>query len=58
MIGGSTAIIVSVIVSHFTERDKPLNKKCLSPIVRSLVDDGEFTKYHTTEKAIEMLSKS
>lgn len=58
MIGGLIAIIVSVIVSHFTERDKPLNKKCLSPIVRYLVDDDECTKYHTVEKATELLSKN
>ncbi|KAI4470150.1 sodium-coupled monocarboxylate transporter [Holotrichia oblita] len=57
MIGGLIAIIVSVIVSHFTERDKPLNKKCLSPIVRSLIDDDEFTKYHTVEKATELCYK-
>lgn len=57
MIGAFIAIIIAVMVSYFTERDKPLNKDCLAPITLYFMKDESQPEYYSVNKAIELVSK-
>ncbi|KAK9722159.1 Sodium:solute symporter family [Popillia japonica] len=52
-IGVCIVFAVGIIVSYFTEDDKPLNRDCISPVVQFLLkqDEDEPPKYDTIEKA-------
>ncbi|GJQ68439.1 hypothetical protein Trydic_g17025 [Trypoxylus dichotomus] len=55
MIGACIAIFASVLISYFTERDKPLNRECLAPIVKAFVKD-EPPQYSTIDKAKKIVN--
>ncbi|KAI4470152.1 sodium-coupled monocarboxylate transporter [Holotrichia oblita] len=59
-IGVFIVFAVGIIVSYFTEEDKPLNRDCISPFMQFLLkqEEDEPPKYDTIEKAKRIVNEN